>query len=131
MGIKTKVLIQNILLVENPKFQKIGQDLEYYEKTLNRWILCKLSNITYKYEIIIFDDKRTIELPLNTIKLRPLNSLEQINTEFHIEYKPCLVPESEYDLFHCNHFCNCSQLFEMDYDLYNLSPQEIKNSLIK
>ena len=46
-----------------------------------------------------------------------------------MEYMPCVIPQSEYSLFNYNSFTNIYQLFELDFNLVDLSEQDISNNL--
>ncbi len=48
-----------------------------------------------------------------------------------MEYTTCVIPQSEYSLFNYNSFTNIFQLFELDFNLVDLSEQDITNNLAK
>ena len=74
------VLRENILQVSTPKYTKTGLKLEYYEIKSNEWIPCKLQSISNRYKVSFPNREGNVDLPLNTLRLRPLYSLSQIAT---------------------------------------------------
>ena len=96
-----------------------------------KWQSCKLTKITQKqYEITWTDEGNTTteSLPINTLKLRPLNfDKDLVSTDTQTEYSRCKVAEGEEELldYHCNSFLNWNQLFEVDYNLHDISVEEL------
>ena len=71
-----------------------------------------------------------LSLKLNTLKLRPLNSVKHVNADKEIEYQQCIVDPSEYPLFgQYDNFTNTEQPFEFDFNLLELSKEEMLNQL--
>jgi hypothetical protein len=68
---------ENVLLVNGPKYTKIGVDLEYYVDGYDHWIPCKLhSFLDKKYRVTFSLWPGYMDVSLNTIRLRPSYSME-------------------------------------------------------
>ncbi len=96
-----------------------------------KWQSCKLTKITQKqYEITWTDEGNTTteSLPINTLKLRPLNFDKDLaSTNNQTEYARFKVAEGEQKLldYRCHTFLNWNQLFEVDYNLHTMSEEEL------
>ena len=109
-------------MVKAPKFTKKQRLLFFNEKTM-QWSSAQLENITLQqYEISwIHEGKATKEsLPINTIKLQPLNFGNDLTyPDISTTYARCKVVEEERKLLDLkeSHFLDWNQLFEVDYNL--------------
>ncbi len=130
LGQKQKVKTKDILLVKTPKFTE-KQSLLFFNEKTKKWESAQLTNISSEqYEISwTHEGKVTSELlPINTIKLQPLNFEKDLSyADSQTTYARCQIVERERKLLHQTeyHFLDWNQLFELDYNVNRMSEDEL------
>ncbi len=83
LGDDVEVKRKDVIPVKLPIFQQ-GQLLKYYHEKFNEWIFCELletdeESSTYNISFLNKGTKKNIQVPFNTLKLRPLYSKDDFS----------------------------------------------------